>query len=553
MNDQTTPNQAVSSADGKNNLPAVARKLVAHARNDITIPQFTTVLRPTDAVLMARGGGKGLALYNEVERDPHAYAVLQKRKFALVGRDWTVEPATDAEPDQLAAQMIKTTLGEMNFDQLCLDLLDATLKGYSVAEVVWARKGGRIVPEKIVAHEQRRFVFDEAWRPRLLTMANLADGEELPERKFITQRFGVKGNDPYGLGLGSRLFWPVLFKREGIAFWLTFLEKFASPTPVGKYPMGTLPGDQDKLLRTLEDMVQAGAVVVPVGTELSFMEASAKGQVSYEDWCHYWDTQMALAVFGSTLATNVEGQGSRAAAETHKEGEEQIIDADSDLLADTLRTSLFQWLIDFNMPGASPPTLQRIRTKNALQVELLRKHRAANASAELNTLFDLQARVGGSAFADTVKDLSAAGILPDYPDDMLQRLARVKVMPTAVAQGINEPAGNERLGTDRGLQRQMQFAEGTAGHDHGMLDLAAQLGGFAEPMIGDWLDVIRNEMARAEAAGESLEQFADRLAALDPDLTLDPMGNIIAPAFAAGELQGRTDITDMISARRRKR
>lgn len=43
---------------------------------------------------------------------------------------------------------------------------------------------------------------------------------------------------------------------------------------------------------------------------------------------------MALCVFGSTLATYVEGQGYRAASETHKEAEEQIIDADGDLLTD---------------------------------------------------------------------------------------------------------------------------------------------------------------------------------------------------------------------------
>jgi phage gp29-like protein len=539
------------STDSRKNIPAEGRKLVAHARNDITIPQFTTVLRPTDVVLITRGGGQGLALYDEIERDPHAYAVLQKRKFALVGREWTVEPATDAPNDQQAASLVEDILSELNFDQLCLDLLDATLKGYSVAEVVWTRKAARIEPERIVAHDPRRFVFDEDWRPRLLTTANLMEGEPLPERKFITHRFGVKGNDPYGLGLGSRLFWPVLFKREGIAFWLTFLEKFASPTPVGKYPMGTLPADQDRLLQTLEGMVQAGAVVVPIGTELSFMEASAKGQVSYDNWCHYWDTQMALAVFGSTLATNVEGQGSRAAAETHKEGEEQIIDADSDLLSDTLRSTLFQWLVDFNLPGAAPPTLRRIRNKNALQAELLRKQRAENAAKELDTLFDLQARVGGSAFADTVRDLSAAGVLPDYPDDMLQRLAKAKVLPVT---GRPSPGNdNGSIGQDRALQRQMQFAGSPgpdAGHDHGMTDLAAQLGQFAEPVIGDWLDVIRTEMARADAAGETLEQFVDRLAALDPDLTLDAMGNIMAPAFAAGELQGRSDVQDMTRAKR---
>jgi len=557
MTDAESPAASNKNLPSTKNLPADARKLIAHARNDITIPQFTTVLRPTDAVLAERGGQRGLALYDEIERDPHAYAVLQKRKFALVGRDWTIEPATDAEADQAAAMMVQHALAELNFDQLCLDLLDATLKGYAVAEIVWTRRAGLIAPERIVAHDPRRFAFDEHWRPRLLTMAALSEGEELPDRKFITHRFGVRGNDPYGLGLGSKLFWPVLFKREGIAFWLTFLEKYASPIPVGKYPIGTLPADQDRLLRTLQEMVQAGAVVVPIGSEVDFLEAARAGNASYEDWCQYWDTQMALAVFGSTLATNVAGQGSRAAAETHKEAEEQIIDADSDLLADTLRGTLFQWLVDFNRPGAAPPQLRRVRNKNALQEEMLRARRAANAAAELGVLFDLQARLGPEAFAQGVRDLADAGMLPDYPDDMLKRLALAKPLPSSAPPTNATPAasGGEPPQTeDRAMERQLQFA--AADHDHGVGALGLQLEGFAEPAIGDWLDLVRREIGRAEAAGESLEDLAGRLAALDPELTLDQLGNLVAPAFAAAELQGRSDVRDAVddaAARRRRR
>lgn len=540
------------------NLPAEARRLIAHARNDITIPQFTTVLRPTDAVLIERGGGKGLALYDEIERDPHAYAVLQKRKFALVGRDWQIEPASDSAIDQEAAAMIEEVLGAINVDQLCLDLLDATLKGFAIAEVVWTRRGGRIVPGRLVAHDPRRFVFDEAWAPRLLTMANLSDGEPLPERKFIVHRFGVRGNDPYGLGLGSRLFWCVLFKREGVAFWLTFLEKYASPVPVGKYPLGTLPADQDRLMRTLQEMVQAGAVVVPIGTDVEFLEAARSGSASYEDWCGYWDTQMALAVFGSTLATHVEGQGSRAASETHKESEEQIIDADADLLADTLRSSLFQWLIDYNMPGAASPRIARSRNKNALQEELLRKERAANAAAELDTLFDLAARVGEAAFLTTARDLADAGILPNYPDDVLKALAKVRpaAPPGSAGAMPGAPAPDTPgLGLDRALNRQLQFAGSDAadGHEHGMGILAAQLGEAAEPAVVNWTAIIAAELDRAIAAGEDLAQFSGRLLALDSALTLDPLGRIMAPALAVAEMSGRADVADAIAERRRRR
>ena len=543
----------------RKNLPAEGRNLIATARNDITIPFFSTVMQPVDDTLIQRGGGKGLKIYDEIERDTHAYAVIQKRKFALVGRDWEVEPASDKPLDKRAAAFVEAQLMRINFDQLCLDLLDATLKGFAVAEIVWKRDGAQIVPERIVAHDQRRFAFDEDWRPRLLTMTSPLEGEPLPERKFIVHRFGVKGNNPYGLGLGSKLFWPCLFKREGVAFWMTYLEKYASPTPVGKYPHGTLPADQDRLLNNLIAMVQAGALVAPIGTDVSFLEASRAGHAGYAEWCSYWDTQMALCVFGSTLATYVEGQGSRAASETHKEAEEQIIDADADLLTDTIGGSFIKWLVEYNFPGAGVPAVRRLRPKNALQHEELRKKRNDNAKAELALLFDLAAKVPAEKFAELAGALAGIDLMPNVPVDVLRKLAphiaRARVNLTEAARRGDLPMPIEATDPEVGLVRQIAFANGedSDGHEHGMAVLAAQLGGLAEPALNAWVDRIRGELDDAIAAGEELPQLASRLLALEPSLTIDPLGNIIADALTVGELTGRADVVDELAARGRRR
>ncbi|QCI65640.1 DUF935 domain-containing protein [Phreatobacter stygius] len=545
---------AETETSERKNLPAAQRTLIASARNDITIPRFNTVMQPLDETLLARGGGKGLALYDEIERDTHAYAVLQKRKLALVAREWEVEPASDDALDQRAAEFVNAQLLALPFDQICLDLLDATLKGFAVSEIVWQKDGAAIVPERVISHDQRRFAFDEHWQPRLRTWESPLDGIALPARKFMVHRFGVKGNDPYGLGMGTRLFWPVLFKREGIAFWLTFLEKFASPIPIGKYPLGTLPSDQDKLLSTLEGMVQAGAIVVPIGTDVSFMEATRAGQVSYADWCRYWDTQMSLAVFGSSLATHVEGQGSRAAAETHQEGEERIVDADADLLTDTLSRTLIRWLVEFNEPGARIPAVRRIRAKNESAHEDLRKKRAENAKAELDLLFDLAAKVPAEHFAETAAALAGIDLMPQVPIEVLRQLAphlaaaRQNLVAAARSGQLRIPAN----GREAEAVRQIAFA-GNDFHDHGLRDLAEQLSGHAGPAIDAMIEHIRRELEAADAAGETLEQAGDRLLGAFANITVDPLGRVLAPAFALGELTGRSDVQDEIAARKRKR
>lgn len=543
----------------KNDIEAPAGdRLIATARNDITIPYYSTVLMTTDEVLIQKGGGRGLQIYEELERDSHAFAVLQKRKNALVAREWVVEAASDDPRDQDAAEFVEEELNRLPFDRICVGLLDATLKGFAVAEIEWGRRDARIVPERIVAQDQRRFVFDDQWRLRLLTREAPMDGVELPERKFIVHRYGVKGNNPYGLGLGSKLFWPVLFKREGVAFWLTYLDKYASPTPYAKYPLGMTEEEQRKLFLSLQQMRQSSALIAPLGTELDTLEAKQAGGGGYAEWCSYWDTQMSLAVFGSNLATQVMNEGSRAATETHKESEEQIIDADGDLLTGTLGESLIRWMTDFNFPGAGVPVVRRVRSANQLALEELRKKKGENAKAEMEALAGFAEKVPPEHFAALAASLADIDLMPRVPDEVLQKLAphlaSARRNLVAAARNGKLPLPANANDPDAEIVRQIAFAgHGHAdGHDHGIRDLARQLADVAQPHVDEWVDRIRAELETAVAAGEGLAEFSDRLLRLDRELQIDPMGRLLAGAMATAELTGMGDVKDEIAAKTKK-
>ncbi|MDR5655239.1 DUF935 domain-containing protein [Ruixingdingia sedimenti] len=349
----------------RQHLPTEAKTLIASVANDITIPYFTGVLQHADDTLIQQGGGKGLAIYDEIKRDTHASSMLQKRIGTVISRDWEVEPGGDRPIDKEAADLVDMCFEALPFDKICEDLLDAVLKGFAVAEVIWARTGNLILPVGIRDIDQRRIVFDRDGRPRLLTLSRMLEGEELPDRKFIVHRYGVKGNNPYGLGLGSKLFWAVLFKREGITFWLHFLEKFAGPTVLGKTPYGTLTEEQNRLLNTLTSIRTSSAVTVPIGTEVEFLEASRSGTVSYQEFVEYWDRQISICVSGETLTTQVGAAGgNRALGEVHQEQLDIIADSDGDGLTDTLRETIVRWIVEYNLPGAAIPSVRRIRPKN---------------------------------------------------------------------------------------------------------------------------------------------------------------------------------------------
>lgn len=322
-----------------------------------------------DDVLRSRGRGKGLAIYNDLERDAHVSAVIGKRKRAVTAREWSVQPSSGDAQDTRCAELVKNVLTRLRFDQLTKSLLDALLKGYSVAELMWSVVDGRsvgmdggewLVPTVFKKRDARRFVFDISGRPRLLTRERAIEGEGLPDRKFIVHTCGDADESPYGRGLGNAIFWPVFFKRQNISFWLVFNDKFGSPTSQGTYPTGTLETEQKKLLSTLRRISQDAAIVVPEGFEVKLLEAVKSGNDGYERLCHYMDAEISKAVLGETQTTTVgNSSGNRALGDVHNDVRMEVAKDDADDLSYTLNETLVKWITEYNFPGRMPPTVWR--------------------------------------------------------------------------------------------------------------------------------------------------------------------------------------------------
>lgn len=357
--------RSIFLAEGTDAPPAATRQEltgeIASAGRDITALTYGGIMSPNDATLATRGGGDSYKIYDDIERDCHAFAVLEKRRLAVLSREWQVAAGGDAPEDEKVAEFLRSELESFDFDGLCRGLLDAILKGFAVSELIWTLRENRLGIEAGRSRDQRRFAFDDRRRLRLKTWENLLPGEIMPDRKFIVHRFGAKDGNPYGLGLGTRLFWPIFFKRKGITFWLTFVDKFGSPTVVGTYPPGTPSIDQTKLLAAGAALSQEACVVLPEGLILKYLEGQRYGSInSYETLAGFMNGEISKAVLGETGTTDQQsGDGSRARDEVGNEVRLEIAKADSDLLSATLNATLCVWLTEYNFPRARPPKIWR--------------------------------------------------------------------------------------------------------------------------------------------------------------------------------------------------
>lgn len=335
---------------------------IATTARDPMVWSFQTIMQPTDATLRLKGGLRGIGIYDEIRRDPHAFAILQKRVLEVVSREWKVLAASNSALDKQAADLVERQLKGLNFDRLTRGLLGAVLRGFAVAEVIWELRGGEWWASAAKVRKQRRFRFTVDGELRLVTETFRLEGEAVPDRKFIVHRHSIDDDDddPYGVGLGSVLFWPAWFKRQVLGNWLRGTERFASPTVNISYEGAYDERRQEEMLEAARRLSVEGGIAHPSNVTVELLEAkgSGGGEIS-EKLARYLDELMSEATLGETLSTNSGQRGARSLGEVHNEVRIAIAKADADLVSETLKDTLIRWIVDLNLPGAGLPTVYR--------------------------------------------------------------------------------------------------------------------------------------------------------------------------------------------------
>lgn len=482
--------------------------VIATVQRDITHPFFTSVLRQTDDTLLQRGGNKGLKIYDEIERDGKVFSSMQKRKLAVIGRPWQVDPASSGARDVAAAEMVKRNLTRINFDTVTLNALDAILKGFSVGEIIWALDGAEYVIERIIPRNARRFTFDLDYKLRMLTWENLMIGEALPDRKFIVHSYGGKDGSPFGLGLGTRLFWPAFFKRQDISSWLVFLDKFASPTAVGKHPSGAPAADVDALMEALESIALDTSIAIPENMAVSFLEAARSGgSDAYERLARYMDEQIEEVVLGDSSGGKA-GGALAAAAITKKEVRIELVKADADLLSDTLNATLAKWLVELNMAGAGIPRISRIVEEPADLKEKSERDKNIFTIGYRPTLKYVHETYGGEWEAVPVAEKPMQGVLlpaskdAEFAEGDLQRLAGQIALEGALTSTIADSSGKLQALAET-LLRPLIDALNKAGSFEDAFNVIAE----AYPMMDT--DKLTELLGQAEFVSQVLGESAD--------------------------------------------
>lgn len=501
-------------AEPKNKKPAVPEleTEVANRLRDPYEDSYLGVLQTNDPLLLEKGDPNG-EMYRDLRRDGKVFACMQKRKHALVGEEIQVVPVEEGEAGLRDAAIVSGILKRCAFDQVCMDLLDALLRGFAVSEIVWTVRDGYYVPARIVKRAQRRFryVLDDVGVPRLrmLTRDAMTKGVELPDRKFIVHRVNPEDDNPYGTGLGLQLYWAVFFKRKGIVSWNKLNDRFGTPTPWGKHPRNASPKEKATLFAALKALSNDGVIMTPDGAAIELLESKLTGAVTTQQaLCAYMDDWIAEVILGQEPRAS--GGGALSAASKERTNVRlDLVQADSDLLSNTLNESLIKWICELN-------GLAMCQVSREIAEE---EDKKAESETDKNV-----AEMGFELSEEAVREKYGEGWSKKAPAPTPAPAPGRKPDPVA-------PAGNAAGAGDLA-----NFAEG--GGPDGIDALVDEALGGWKPMMRPFADALQAELDASRAAGETAAQFLARLPALlakmDPAALLEALANAATTAHLAG-------------------
>ena len=284
------------------------------------------------------------------ERFPQYGSVLAIRKRQVAALEFAVTPAGEETADQEEAALVEEVINSAKFQVSKVDQLDAIGKGFSCTEMDWQEVDGRWLPVTFDRRDPRFFRFAQNDPEQIWLKRDSGQLEELIPYKWIVHRAKAKSGLTVRGGLARQVAWVFMLQSFNNKDWAIFAEAFGMPYRLGKYDQGASDADKRALLAALVAMGVDGAGIVPLQSEIEFIEAAGKSGSTdlYERRALYHDKQVSKIVLGQTGTTDEMKGGGYALGKVHDDVRDDIKDADALQWAASLNEQLVPQLIAFN-------------------------------------------------------------------------------------------------------------------------------------------------------------------------------------------------------------
>lgn len=287
---------------------------------------------------------------------------LTIKKQAVLAADFSVVPASSSASAKRNALFVEKCfeLMEGNPRTILADAMDAFARGWSVLEIGYELAQGHLTLERVTPKNPFHFglAADAFGRVTGLRMRLPGESEvSLPRSRFVLFMNRPSFAHPKGRSDLIPAWRHYEAKRALQNAWRAHLERFASPTVLGRYTRGLPSDEQASVLSALRGLHENTAVVFPSEIEVSTLHGRESDNNAFQDAIEFHNREIARSILGQTLTTD-EGRrvGSLALGKVHLQVLMLQIEAIRRELADVVMTEqVIRPLVELNFgPGEVP-------------------------------------------------------------------------------------------------------------------------------------------------------------------------------------------------------
>ena len=315
------------------------------------------VVSNPDNILLSKGKNIKEAYY-PLLYDAHVASCIQSRKSGVLCLEWDIDRSDKATPETEFIRSVFDGNNELKITGLDMpgiieEMLDAVAYGYKPMEIYWRFIGDYLIPTAVVGKPPHWFGFDDFGMLKFMGDYGSGLAKPMLKSKFLVLKHNATSENPYGRGVLSQCYWPVVFKKGGFQFWTQYAERYGQPFLIGKYHREAKKEDIDELVTQINLLRNGGRAAIDDDVDITALTAGSPQQADiYKNLIHFLNAEISKAILSQTLTTEQGDTGSYSMSQTHLEVRQDVVDSDKRLIESHFN-QLIKYIIDYNFENPS--------------------------------------------------------------------------------------------------------------------------------------------------------------------------------------------------------
>ena len=235
-------------------------------------------------------------IYDEMRDDEQVKAAISMKKDMALNSGWQITCENEEIKDFLTDNLNEI---EQPLEDVLREVLTAYEYGFSISEPVYVLEAGMYRWKSLMVRPPHTFTFDVNDDGSIKTIRqdqNTASGVSIPPNRLIHYVYQPEFGNPYGKSDLRSAHDPWIAKKFIMRFMAIYLERFASPTVIGRYP--TTAGDQEinRIHTVLKTIQNVTTLALPEGTTVDFLQPQRDASETYIKAINAMDTKIARAI-----------------------------------------------------------------------------------------------------------------------------------------------------------------------------------------------------------------------------------------------------------------